>query len=284
MVQAFILARYLLPGRHIRTPSDPAVHIHSLLAARKAYPDPGWSSRSSSLASAARKAYPDPEWSSRSSSLAIRRHEGVSGPRVVQPFIFTRHAPPGRSFRTVSGPAVYLHSPAIRRRDGASGPRVVQPFIFTRVPPPGRRIRTARGPAVHLLRYPPSGRRIRTARGQLFFLTHCIRRPHGAFGSRMVLPFASARLSAAREQYPFRICVQPFVVSRPSAARNSYSDHAGVPAVHLTHLSAVRGVPGPREGQPLISTRLSAPKGSHRPQPFMLRLLRPCQAANLDRD
>ena len=82
----------------------PAVHLQSLSAARKASPDPGWSSHSSSLAirrqegisgpsgpaihlyspSAARKASLDPGWSSRSSSLAIRRQAGVSGPRVVR--------------------------------------------------------------------------------------------------------------------------------------------------------------------------------------------------------
>ena len=251
VVQSFIFTRFPLPGRRVRTPGGPAVHLHSPSTAVNAFPDRERSSCSSSLAirrqegvsgprvvqpfiftryprpgrrirsasgpvvylrslSAAGKACSDPGWSSCSSSLAIRRQEGVSGPRVVQPFIFTRHAPPGRSFRTVSGPAVYLHSLsaagkalpgpsgpavhlhspctagkefpdrerssrlsslAIRRREGASGPRVVQPFIFTRVPPPGRRIRTARDPAVHLLRYPPSGRRIRTARGQLSFLT-----------------------------------------------------------------------------------------------------------------
>ena len=170
VVQPSIFTRYPRPGRRIRAASCPGAYRHSL--------------------SAARKAYPDPDWSSRSTSLAIHRREGVSGPRVVQPFIFTRYPPPGRRFRAPSGPAVHLHSPctagkefpdrerssrlsslAIRRQEGASGPRVVQPFIFTRVPPPGRRIRTARGPAVHLLRYPPSGRRIRTARGQLSFLT-----------------------------------------------------------------------------------------------------------------
>ena len=135
VVQAFIVTRYPPPGRRIRTPIGPAVLLHS--------------------PSTAGKAYPDPEWSSRSSSPAIRRQEGVSGPRVVQPFIFTRHPPPGRRIRTPSCPAVHLHplsaarkafpdpgwssrssSPAIRRQEGVSGPRVVQPFIFTRHPPP----------------------------------------------------------------------------------------------------------------------------------------------------
>ena len=169
VVQPFILARYPPQG--------------------KAYPDPAWSSRSSSLhyplpgrriqttsgpgvhvnsRSAAKKAPPDPGWSSRPSSLAIRRHEGVSGPRVVQPFIFTRHPPPRRRIRIAGGPGVYLHSLsagrkaypdrdwsrrssslAIRRQEAACGPRVVQPFIVTRYPLPGRRIRTPSGPGVH---------------------------------------------------------------------------------------------------------------------------------------
>ena len=230
VVQAFTLTRYPPPGRRIGTPSGPGVHLHSLSAARKAYPDPEWSRRSSALAirlqkgvsgprvvqsflfthcpppgrrfqtatgptvhlhslSAARKAHPDPEWSSRSSSLAIRCQEGVSGPRlvqviiftrypppgsrtrtrVVQPFIFTRYPPPGRRIRTPSGPGVHPHSLsasrkayrdpewsrrssalAIRLQKGVSGPRVVQSFLFTRCPLPGRRIRTLDGPAVHL--------------------------------------------------------------------------------------------------------------------------------------
>ena len=131
VVQAFIVTRYPPPRRRIRTPSGPAVHLHSLPAARKAYPDPGWSSRSS--------------------SLAVRLQEGVSGPRVVHSFIFTRYPPPGRRIRTPSGPSVHLHplsaarkaypdhersrrlsSLAIRCQEGVSGPRVVQPFIFTR--------------------------------------------------------------------------------------------------------------------------------------------------------
>ena len=210
MVQPFIFTRCPPPGRRIRTPSGPTVHLHSLSATRKAYRDPEWSRCSSALAirlqkgvsgprvvqsfiftrcplpgwrirtldgpavhlhslSASRKAYPDPEWSSRSSSLAIRCQEGVSGPRVVQPFIFTRYPPPGRRIRTPSGPGLHLHSLsaarnahpdpewssgssslAIRCQEGVSGPRVVQAFIFTRYPPPGMRTQTQSGPAVHL--------------------------------------------------------------------------------------------------------------------------------------
>ena len=120
-VQPFILSRYPLQGKRIQTATGPGIHLRSL--------------------SAARKAFPDPEWSSRPSSLAIRGQEGVSGPRVVQPFNFTRHAPPGRCIRTPIGPAVQLHSPstagkahpgrelsrrlsslAMHRREGVSGP------------------------------------------------------------------------------------------------------------------------------------------------------------------
>ena len=107
------------------------------------------------------KAFPDRERSSLSYSLGIRRQEGVSGPRMVQPLIFiryplsatrkaypdpkwsifTRHPPPGGRFRAANGPAAYLHSIsatrkaypepegstrlssiAIHRREGVSGP------------------------------------------------------------------------------------------------------------------------------------------------------------------
>ena len=244
VVQTFIRTRYPPPERRIGTPSGPVVHLHSLSAARKAYPDPGSSSRSSSHAirrqegvsgprlvqviiftryppprsrtrtpsgpavhlhslSATRKAYPDPEWSRRSSALAIRLQKGVSGPRVVQSFIFTRSPLPGRRIRTLDGPGVHLHSlsaarkaypdpewsrrspsPAVRRQEGVSGPRVVQAFTFTRCPLPGRRIQTTSGPGVypHSLsaarkaspdperssrssRYPPPGRRTGTPSG-----------------------------------------------------------------------------------------------------------------------
>ena len=148
VVQPSIFTRYPPLGRRIRTPSCPAVHLYSPSAARKAYPDRGWSRRSS--------------------SLAIRRQEGVSGPRLVQAFIVTRYPPPARRTQTPSGPAVHLHSLfaarkahpdpewssrsssiAIRRQEGAPRPRVVQPFIFTRYPSPGRRIRTPSDPGVH---------------------------------------------------------------------------------------------------------------------------------------
>ena len=92
LVQPFNPTRYPPPGRRIRNPSGPGVYLHSL--------------------SAARKAYPHPEWSSRPSSLAIRRWEGVFGPRMVQPFIPNRYPPPGRRIRNPRGLGVNLHSPS----------------------------------------------------------------------------------------------------------------------------------------------------------------------------
>ena len=173
MVQPFIFTRHPPPRRRIWSPNGPAVHLYSLSAARKAYPDPEGSRCSTSLAihrrgrrirtasgpgfypyslSAARKAYPDPEWSSRPSSLAIHRWEGVSGPRAVQAFIITRYPPPGRRIRTPSGPAVHLHSLsaagkaypdpecssrssslAICGQEGVSVPRGVQLFTFSAI-------------------------------------------------------------------------------------------------------------------------------------------------------
>ena len=190
VVQPFIFTRGPLPRRRIRTPSGPAVHLHSLSAARKAYPDPGWSSRSSSLAIRRQEGVSGPERSRRLSSLAIRRQEGVSWPRVVQPFLFTRYPLPGRRIRTPSGPAVHLRSLsaarkayrdpewssrssslAIRHQEGVSGPRVVQPFIFARYPPPGRRIGTPSGPAVHLRSLSAARKAYTVPMGQPFFLT-----------------------------------------------------------------------------------------------------------------
>ena len=210
VVQPFIFTRYPLPGRRIRTPSGPAVPLLSLPADRKASPDPGRSSRSSSVTircqegvsgipggpavyltrypppgrrirtpsgpavpllslPAARKASPDPGRSSRSSSVTIRCQEGVSGIPGGPAVYLTRYPPPGRRIRTPSGPAVHLYSLsaarkayldrgwfrrssslAIRLQEGVSGPRLVQPFIFIRYPPPGRRILTPSGPGVHL--------------------------------------------------------------------------------------------------------------------------------------
>ena len=278
VVQPYIFTRYPLPGRRIRTAGGPAVHLHSLSAAGKAYPDPEWSRRSSSPAvrcqegvsrpravqafiltryplpgrrlqtpsgptvhlhslSAARKAYPDPEWSSRSSSLAIRCQEGVSGPRVVQAFIFTRCPLPGRRIQSTSGPGVYPHSLsaarkaspdpewssrssslAIRRREGVPGPRVssrlfllairrqeavsgppvVHPFIFSRYPPPGGRFRTATGPGVHLRSSIRLQEGVYGPEGPTVLLNSPIRRSEDACGSRMVQSFSSARLSATR--------------------------------------------------------------------------------------
>ena len=172
---------HLPPGGRIRIATGPAVHPHSL--------------------SAARKAYPDPDGSSRSSSLAIRRQEGVSGPRAVQAFIFTRHPPPRRRIRTTSGPAVNLHSPstavkafpdrerssrssslAIHRREGVSGPRVVQPFIFTRHPPPGRRIRSTSCPVVYLRSLSAAGKACSDLERSRRSFSLAIHRREGVFG------------------------------------------------------------------------------------------------------
>ena len=283
MVQPFIFSHCPPPGRRIQTATGPTVHLHSLSAARKAYPDPEWSSRSSSLAirhqegvsgprvvqafirtryppperrigtpsgpvvhlhslSAARKAYPDPGWSSRSSSLAVRLQEGVSGPRVVQPFIFTRYPPPGRRIRTAGGPAVQLHSLsaarkaypdrgwssrsaslAIRRQEGVSGPRVVQAFIFTRCPLPGRRIQTTSGPGV----YPHSLSAARKASPDPERSSRssslAIRRQEGVPGPPVVHPFIFTRYPppGRRTGTP---SVQPFIFYSLSAARKAYRD------------------------------------------------------------
>ena len=104
--------------------AQPFIFI-ALTATRQAYPDPKWSILHSP--SGAGRAFSSREWSSRLSPLDIRHQEGVSGPRVVQAFIFTRYPPPGRRIRTRSGLAVHLHSP-IRRWEGVFGPRMVQPF------------------------------------------------------------------------------------------------------------------------------------------------------------
>ena len=92
MVQPFIPTRYPPPGKRIRNQRGLGVYLHSL--------------------SDAGKAYPDPEWSSRPSSLAIRRREAVFGPRMVQPFIPNRYPPPGRRIRNPRGLGVHLRSPS----------------------------------------------------------------------------------------------------------------------------------------------------------------------------
>ena len=359
VVQAFTLTRYPPPGRRIGTPSGPGVHLHSLSAARKAYPDPEWSRRSSALAirlqkvvsgprvvqpfifthcpppgrrfqtvtgptvhlhslSAARKAHPDPEWSSRSSSLAIRCQEGVSGPRlvqviiftrypppgsrtrtrVVQPFIFTRYPPPGRRIRTPSGPAVHPHSLsasrkayrdpewsrrssalAIRLQEGVSGPRVIQPFIFSRYPLPGRRIRTPSCPGVrpHSLSASRKSYRDPEWSSRSFSLT--VRHRGGVSRPRPVLPFIFTRYPppGRRTQTPSGPGVH---LHSLSAARKPHPDPSG-PTVHLHSLSATRkaypdpewssrssalairlqkGVSGPRVVQAFIRTRYPPPE------------------------
>ena len=169
MVQPFIFTRYPPPGRPIRTPSGLAVHLHS--------------------PSTAVKAFPDRERSSRSSSQAIRRQEGVSGPRMVQPFIFIRYPPPGRRIRTPSGPS----SLATRRREGVFGPRMVQPFIPTRYPPPGRRIRNPRGPGVHLHSISVTRKAYEESEGSTRLSSLAIRRREGVSAPRVVPPFIFTR-------------------------------------------------------------------------------------------
>ena len=302
MVQPFIFTRYPPPGRRIRTPSGPGVHPHSLSASRKAYRDPEWSSRSSSLVfrcqegvsrprmiqpfifthcpppgrriqtatgpavhlhplSAARKAYPDREWSRRSSSLAIRRQEGVSGPRVVQPFTFTRYPPPGRRIRTPSGPGVHPHSLsasrkayrdpewssrssslALRCQEGVSGPRVVQPFIFTRYPPPGRRIRTPSGPGVHLHPLSTARKAYPDHEWSRRLSSLAIRCQEGVSGPRVVQPFIFSHYPppGRRTGTP---SVQPFIFTRYPPPGRRIGTPSG-PSVHLQSLSAAwRAVP-----------------------------------------
>ena len=353
VVQAFIFTRYPPPGRRIGTPSGPAVHFHSLSPARKAYPDPWWSSRSSSLTvchregvsrprlvlpfiftrypppgrrrtpsgpgvhphslSASRKAYRDPEWSSRSSSLAVRCHEGVSGPWMVQSFIFTRCPlprrrirtldgpaliftrcpPPGRRIRTLDGPAVDLHSLsasrkaypdpewssrssslAIRCQEGVSGPRLVLPFIFTRYPPPGRRTQTPSGPAVHLHSLSAARRAYPDRDWSRWLSSLAIRRQEGGSGPRLVQAFIFARLSASRRAYPDRdwsrwlsslairyqegvsgpTAVHPFIFSRYPPPGRRFRTATG-PGVHLrSSIRLQEGVYGPEGPTVLLNS------------------------------
>ena len=339
VVQPFIFTRYPPPGRRIRTPSGPGVHPHSLSASRKAYRDPELSSRSSSLAvrcqegvsgpwmvqpfiftrspppgrrirtpsgpgvhlhslSAARKAYPDPEWSRRSSALAIRLQKGVSGPRVVQPFIFTRSPLPGRRIRTPDGQAVHLHSLsatgkaysdrdwsyrssslAIRRQEGAPRPRVVQPFIFTRYPLPGRRIRTATGPGDYLHSLSASRKAYRDPEWSSRSSSLAIRRQEGVSGPRVVQASIRTRyppperrigtpsgpvvhlhsLSAARKGYRDPECPAVHFHSL-SAARKAYRDPSG-PSVHLQSLSAARKAVPDRDWSRRSSSLVYPPPG-----------------------
>ena len=299
MVQAFTLTHYPPPGRRIGTPSGPGVHLHSLSAARKAHPDPEWSSRSSSLAircqegvsgprlvqviiftrypppgsrtrtpsgptvhlhslSATRKAYPDPEWSRRSPSLAIRLQEGVSGPRVVQAFIRTRYPPPERRIGIPSGPAVHLHSLsaarkayrdpgwsrrssslAVRLQEGVSGPRVVQPFIFTRYPPPGRRIRTTGGPAVHL---------------------HSLSAARKAYPDPEWSRRSSSPAVRCQEGVPRPRAVQAFILTRYPLPGWRLRTPSG-PSIHLQSLSAARRAVPDRDWSRRSSSLVYPPPG-----------------------
>ena len=156
------------------------------------------------------KAFPDRERSSRSSSLAIRRQEGVSGLRMVEPFIYIRYPPPERRIRTPSGPS----SLAIRRREGVFGPRMVQPFIPTRYPSPGRdirnprvlgvylRFRTVSGPAVHLHKLSAARKTYLVAEWSSRSPLFAIRHQEGVSGPRVVplhSPSAAGRAFSERE-------------------------------------------------------------------------------------
>ena len=285
VVQPVIFTRYPLPGRRIRTPSGPAVHLHSL--------------------SAARKAYPDPEWSRRSSSLAIRCQEGVSGHRVVQPFIFIRYPPPGRRIRTPSGPGVHLHSLsaarkaypdpewssrssslAIRCQEGVSGPRVVQAFIFTRYPLPGRRIGAPSGPAVHLHSLSAARKAYPDPTGPGVHLCSSIGPQEGVYGPEGLTVLLNSPIRRSDDAKVIRIADGPVVlVSSPICHQGAVSGSQMRSAVRCNSpirrqgfdlgprgcsscaphspICRQRGVSAPREGEPLISTRLSAPKVTH---------------------
>ena len=318
VVQAFTLTRYPPPGRRIGTPSGPGVHLHSLSAARKAYPDPEWSRRSSALAirlqkgvsgprvvqpfifthcpppgrrfqaatgpavhlhslSAARKAHPDPEWSSRSSSLAIRCQEGVSGPRLVQVIIFTRYPPPGSRTRTPSGPTVHLHSLsaarkaypdpewsrrssalATRLQKGVSGPRVVQPFIFTRSPLPGMRIETPDGPAVHLHSLSATGKAYPDRGWSYRSSSLAIRRQECAPRPRVVQPFFFTRYPLPGRRIRTATGPGDYLHSL-SAARKAYPDPEWSRRSSALATRLQKGVSGPRMVQPFIFTRSPLP-------------------------
>ena len=320
MVQPFIFTRCPPPGRRIRTPSGPAVHLHSLCATGKAYPDRDWPYRSSSLAirrqegvsgprvaqpfiftryplpggrirtasgpavnlhslSAAKKAYPDPEWPSRSSSLAVRCQEGVSGPWMVQPFIFTRCPPPGRRIRTPSGPAVHLHSLcatgkaypdrdwpyrssslAIRHQEGVSGPRVAQPFIFTRYPLPGGRIRTASGPAVNLDSLSAAKKVYPDPEWPSRSSSLAVRLQEGVSGPRVVQPFIFTRspLPGRRIQTPDGPAVH---LHSLCATGKAYPDRDWPYRSSSLAIRRQEGVSGPRVAQPFIFIRYPLPGG-----------------------
>ena len=191
---AHVLPRILVPTpqRIRRTPSGPAVHLGSLSAAR----------------------------------------QGVSGPRVVQPFIFTRYPLPGRCIRTASGPCVHLSSLSAARQ-GVSGPRVVQPFIFTRYPLPGRCIRTASGPAVHLSSLSATRQ--------------------GVSGPRVVQPFIFTRCQEGVSGEP-RV-VQPFILARYPPQDKAYPDPEWSSRSSSLAIRCQEGVSGPRVVQPFILAR-----------------------------
>ena len=81
MVQPFIPNRYPQPGSRIRNPRGLGVNLHSQSTVGKAYANPEWSRRSSSLVIHRREGVlAVRELSSRLSSLVIRRRKGLFGP------------------------------------------------------------------------------------------------------------------------------------------------------------------------------------------------------------
>ena len=216
---AHVLPRILAltPQRIRRTPSGPAVHLISLSAAR----------------------------------------QGVSGPRVVQPFLFTRHPPPGRRIRTAGGPGVHLHSLsaarkairtatgpgglsslAIRRQEGLSGPRVVQAFIFTHYPVQRRRIGTATGPGVYRHSLPPPGGRIRTPSVSGVH-PHSLSAARKAYPDRDWSRRSSSLAIRCQEGVSGPRLVQAFIVTRYPPPGGRLWTPSG-PGVHPHSLSAAR--------------------------------------------
>ena len=201
MVQAFTLTRYPPPGRRIGTPSGPAVHLHSPATARKACPDP--------------------EWSSRSSSLAIRRQEGVSGPRVVQAFIFTRCPLPGRRIQTASGPAVHLHSLSAARK-AYRDPKCPAVHFYS-LSAARKAYRDPKCPAVHFYSLSAARKAYRDPQWSIRSFSVAIRRQEGGSRPRLVQAFIFVRLSAFRKAYTVPRG-QPFFLTRLSAVRKTHAD------------------------------------------------------------
>ena len=264
MVQPFIPTRYPPPGRRIRNPRGLGVYLHSRSTAAKAYPDTEWSRRSSSLAIHRQEGVlAVRELSSRLSSLAIRQRKSRFGLRAVQSFMFTRYPPPGSRIRTPSGLAVHLHSPStvgraypdrewsrrsspvdIRRQEGVSGPRVVQPSIFTRYPLPGTPIRTASCPGVYCHSIYPTRKAYEEPEGSRRLCSLAIRRQEGVSGPRVVPSFIFTRHPPPGRRIRSASC--PVVYLRSlSAARKNCSDLERLRRSSSLTIHRREGVSGP---------------------------------------